>query len=249
MYEHLIILASSYTLGKRIAWHYSAEKIDKAVTENLIKQTKTILKQPMYALHRFPTNSDSWESVVQKDSYFADLEVYDSLEKFLNDVKKDQTITALDIAKALLSMQNMTNLKLQKMVYLVYADYLSKTHKPLFAEKILAYQYGPVIKEVYDEYKIYGRDSIEQMDDFELISSGQITRPIIFARFSKTEDRNGILESIQDTIEKFGDKTASQLVTITHREGSPWSHTWKQRGKNQIIEDETILKYHDIELI
>lgn len=33
MYDHLVLLASSYTLGKRIAWHYSAKKIDKSVTE------------------------------------------------------------------------------------------------------------------------------------------------------------------------------------------------------------------------
>lgn len=249
MYDHLVLLASSYTLGKRIAWHYSAKKIDKSVTEEVKTKTKKILHQPMFALHRFPTESTSWESVVKMDSYFADLDVYDSLDDFLYDIKKDQTITALDVAKALLSMKKMTNLKLQKMVYLVYADYLSKTKKPLFAEKILAYQYGPVIKEVYDEYKIYGRDSIEDIDDSDEVGSDFITRPIIHARFAKAPDHNRILESIQETMKKYGDKTASQLVSITHRPGSPWDHSYIDGIKDQVIPDEKILKHHHVEAI
>ena len=157
-------------------------------------------------------------------------------------MKKDSQITALDVSKFLLSLKSMTNLKLQKMIYLVYAEYLEKTGKKLFKDDIIAFKYGPVVPSVYEYYKDNGRNNI-QVDKDEEIFAQEITLPMVLARFLQSLDEKNVIDSIQSTFEKYGQLTASELVAITHRKGTPWDHT----NINDIITDENILKYHYVE--
>ncbi|MGZ7257928.1 Panacea domain-containing protein, partial [Streptococcus pyogenes] len=76
--------------------------------------------------------------------------------------------------------------KLQKMIYLVYADYLLKTKKALFDEQIIAMQYGPLIPEVYDAYKVHGRDEIET--DSKKVILDEITLPMALAKILQADD-------------------------------------------------------------
>ncbi|WP_165329061.1 Panacea domain-containing protein [Streptococcus tangpeifui] len=246
MVQHIIAIASSYRLGKRIAWHYTADVISKDVLTELRDKTDRLLGRPDYVIHKLTTDSKDWSSVVNKDSFFADLEVYDSLDDFLQVVAADKEITALDIAKYLLSVLPMSNLKLQKMIYLVYADYLTKTGKRLFEDKIIAMQYGPVIPTVYDNYKGNGKEEIaEASDDKTDVHLDGITVPLTLAKMLQADDNQTILASIKATLEIFGKKSAGQLVDITHRAESPWS----QVRLFDEITDNIILKYHNIELV
>ena len=54
------------------------------------------------------------------------------------------------IVEYILITEKMTNLRLQKILYFIQAFSLISTGHPLFKEDILAWQYGPVVKEVYD---------------------------------------------------------------------------------------------------
>ncbi|MGT2750040.1 Panacea domain-containing protein [Streptococcus orisasini] len=246
MIQHVIAIASSYRLGKRIAWHYTADVICKDVLTELRDKTETLLGRPDYVIHKLTTDSKDWSSVVNKDSFFADLEVYDSLDDFLQVVAADKEITALDIAKYLLSVLPMSNLKLQKMIYLVYADYLTKTGKRLFKDKIIAMQYGPVIPTVYDNYKGNGKEEIaEASDDKSDVHLDGITVPLTLAKMLQADDNQTILASIKATLEIFGKKSAGQLVDITHRADSPWS----QVSLFDEITDSIILKHHNVELV
>ncbi|MDT2861306.1 Panacea domain-containing protein [Lactococcus lactis] len=239
MFHHIILITSSYILGKRIGWHYSSEDLELSLLEEVQEKSK----DSMGALHQLTTEDSSWESVVKKDSFFKDVKLYPELDEYLKAVEESRKISALDIAKFLLSVKPMSNLKLQKMVYLVYADYLVKTGKPLFDEKILAYKFGPVVKEVYDEYKPHGREEIVE-DDSEEIKFGVITYPMVLARFIQAEDGSEIIASIKRTLKVFGDKSASKLVDLTHREGGPWDKT----EQSMAISDDLIRKYHCVEL-
>ena len=180
--------------------------------------------------------------MIELDSFFEDIHVFTDLEEFLLEMKKDSQITALDVSKFLLSLKSMTNLKLQKMIYLVYAEYLEKTGKKLFKDDIIAFKYGPVVPSVYEYYKDNGRNDI-QVDKDEEIFAQEITLPMVLARFLQSLDEKNVIDSIQSTFEKYGQLTASELVAITHRKGTPWDHT----NINDIITDENILKYHHVE--
>lgn len=65
-------------------------------------------------------------------------------------------ISALDVAKYLLRYQDeqnpeITNQKLQKLLYYAQGLSLAIYGKPIFNENILAWSYGPVVRSVYDE--------------------------------------------------------------------------------------------------
>lgn len=245
MVRHIIFIASSYRSGMRIAWHYAAESIDQSDLQSLRDKTEQYPGRPDYAVHKLTTDSESWQSVVEKDSFFSDLKLKGSLDEFLEEIATDKEVTALDIAKYLLSVQPMTNLKLQKMIYLTYADYLTKTGKRLFKDPIISMSYGPVIQTVYDNYKSNGRDEITQEQDKETdIQLEDITTPVALAKMLKADNDQAILASLKDTLDQFGDKTAGQLVDITHRDGSPW----RQVNRYETISDQIILDHHKVEL-
>jgi len=98
--------------------------------------------------------------------------------------------------------EGITNLKLQKILYLAQAYYLAKLKRPLFVDKIEAWQYGPVVPNVYHEYKVKGNN------------------PIILL-----EDETNLLEEDKDNLKEiwdfFGKYSTAKLVDITHSH-KPW---------------------------
>ena len=74
------------------------------------------------------------------------------------------TSGALDVAAYFLYLagedfaatEPMTHLKVQKLVYYAQGFSLALREIPLFAEPILAWKHGPVVREVFDQYKHYG---------------------------------------------------------------------------------------------
>ena len=54
----------------------------------------------------------------------------------------------------------MSNLKLQKVLYYVQAEFLVVTNKPCFKDKIEAWMFGPVVKSVYRNYRVYAGGNI-----------------------------------------------------------------------------------------
>ena len=54
---------------------------------------------------------------------------------------------------------------------------------------------------------------------------------------------------IDETLKKYGDLTASELVNLTHRESSPWYISDRGESNNKIINDDIILKNHKYETI
>lgn len=59
-----------------------------------------------------------------------------------------------------------TNLKLQKLLYYIQGEYMAKMNTPLFNDDFLAWEHGPIIREVYDKYKQNGSYGIKNEEDF-----------------------------------------------------------------------------------
>lgn len=73
--------------------------------------------------------------------------------------------SAIDIARYIIWYckshgYTISNLKLQKILYFVQAEFLVSAGAPCFYEDIEAWDFGPVIPEVYHEFKIYGSSGI-----------------------------------------------------------------------------------------
>jgi len=110
-----------------------------------------------------------------------------------------------------------TNLKLQKLLYYAQGYFLAKQDIPLFEEDFLAWEHGPVIREIYDIYKVNGASGIEYNEDFNIVID------------SNTE------EILNKVYVKYGQFTAWKLRDMTHEE-TPWKTT----ARNEVISKEKI---------
>ena len=93
--------------------------------------------------------------------------------------------------------EGITNLKLQKVLYFAQAYYLSKIDRPLFSDNIKAWEYGPVIPDVYKKFRSNKSNPIIYEEDKSSISD---------------EDKE-IPQQVSGTS---GGYSASRLVEITH---------------------------------
>jgi uncharacterized phage-associated protein len=129
-------------------------------------------------------------------------------------------------------IRDVTNLKLQKLLYFAYGVHLSLYNEKLFTAPIQAWQLGPVIPCVYQEFKDYGKNPISLQaravilkDDF----SGEAEIPEM-----DEWSRENQVKSLSIACAAYGQKKAWDLVDITHGEKSAWkkSYNEKKRGVN-----------------
>ncbi len=110
-----------------------------------------------------------------------------------------------------------TNMKLQKLVYIVQGFSLALLSKPLFIDDIRALKWGPVIMSLYNKVKHFGNqpiDNIIPLPDEELtinINDKQSVEAVL----------------IKFVWERYKNYSAAQLSSITHKQGTPWNLVWK----------------------
>ena len=237
-------MSSSYTNGKRIALDYLLEKErDYTKVKDIITTiTETCGRDVSISTHFVQTDSKLWKSVYEKDYFFKDVDIIKNVERFIRLIQEDRVLNGLDVAKYILCKVRCTHLKLEKLVYLSFADYLCKHDKELYTDEIYAYKYGPVVKSVYERYRGQGYKEIEQ-DDEDIDATGLQEMPsrsrILFA-----EDGVSKIKSIDGTIAKYGGYTAKELVDITHKSCTPWDKSGRGEEVDRIIDNEIIKKYH-----
>ena len=118
---------------------------------------------------------------------------------------------------------DLTNLKLQKILFYAQAESLKKSGNPLFSEDIEAWKYGPVVPVAYNWLKGCGAYPITT---FDIVTS---TKEI-------KEDMESLLSNIW---EKYSKYSAGYLVDRTHEEGSPWKKTYSD-SKNNVISNDSV---------
>lgn len=128
-----------------------------------------------------------------------------------------------------------TPMKLQKLLYFVYRDYLKTTGHELFSEKFEAWPYGPVLPSIYDEFRSFHGNPITKFAKNADGSASIISNTASGAL--------GIVYSIARVWNTYKDKTGIELSSITHQRGSAW---YKATVKHELelnlddIKEETI---------
>ncbi|MBO7446731.1 SocA family protein [bacterium] len=112
---------------------------------------------------------------------------------------------------------NITNLKLQKLLYYCQGFVLAITGKTLFADDILAWEHGPVVKAVYDKFKCYDGYGIKPNEDLP---------ESYFAEMNDTE----IGDIVDNVWEVYGQYSAWKLRNLTHEEPP-----WRETARNEAI--------------
>jgi len=238
MITHLVILSSSYSEGTRICIDVIGGASADDVVAKIIKECG---KDVSLSLHLIQANSSDWDAVLVSNSFFADVKKIDNVDDFIKVIKKDRTLSALDVTKYIISAHKCTHLKLQKLLYLCYADYLCNHNKQLFVnERICALPHGPVISSICDRYA-GSKDTIKE--NVDMPNNRYLFLParsrIIFA-----EEGDVKINSIDKTLQNYALMSEKDLVNLTHTINSPWYVTRGKEDKWGIISDECIIKYH-----
>lgn len=152
---------------------------------------------------------------------------------------------SMDIAQYVInySIDNnhpVSNLKLQKLLYYIQAAFLIKKGEPCFEEDIEHWRHGPVVRNVYSEYKIYMDDVIndKQTSYFDVYLNSNMKYVVKEVKYDENnfDDEDKTLTS--KVIDSYKDILPWELVDKTHHE-DPWLST----DTNEKITNESILRY------
>lgn len=119
---------------------------------------------------------------------------------------------------------DLSPMKLQKLVYFAHAWYLAYYDQPLIREEVQAWQFGPVVPEIYHEFKSYGNSSISKYGTELSFESNDLA--LVEPRIDREDTQ--ALDFIKEVWRVYGEFTPIQLSNLTHEEGSPWSIVAKQ---------------------
>lgn len=133
--------------------------------------------------------------------------------------------------------EDLTHLKLQKLLYFAQGICLSITGEPLFTEDIEAWGHGPVVKKIFNKFSSKGREEIT-IDDS--LSDIKVIRNI--------EADSCARDVLNMTYENFAIYTAWQLRNMTHKKNSPWDISYVP-NKNKVIPQKLIKEYFDKEIM
>lgn len=149
---------------------------------------------------------------------------------------------AVDIAIYIVNYSNekdygISNLKLQKLLYFVQAYFLikSKGKRYCFDDKIEAWSLGPVVPAAYHEFKIYGGCNIPKIESYifydteNILNSGR-------REFDDSVIRDKDKSWIKEVVDSFHNYTATDLVSITHKQ-APWLNAYRKNQNNEITID------------
>ncbi len=138
-----------------------------------------------------------------------------------------------DVAAYILErLGSMTAMKLQKLCYYSYGYHLAWEERSLFPEHFEAWANGPVSPALYRLHR--GRFQLDR------------------ASFGGEPERldGGESDSVDLVLSSYGDLTAHQLSTMTHRE-APWIRARERANvgdlerSDEVIQDEDIFEYFD----
>lgn len=151
--------------------------------------------------------------------------------------------TAVEVAKYVINFSHdikhpISNLKLQKLLYYIQAATLVEVGGKCFEEPIIAWEFGPVVEDVYQLYKEYGRSDIPRQTALKkMMFDSRQMKIVVRESGIITNPEKAIIEKVVD---EYKDITNPfDLVKKTHKEVP-----WKETKLNEEIDCRLIRKYY-----
>lgn len=113
--------------------------------------------------------------------------------------------------------RSISPLKLQKLLYFCHADYIAHFGKPLIKQEFEAWQHGPVIPSIYQEFKDDRGEPIRKR--------AQVFDPVSATRKQaqcSLPDREAA--RVRKLYEFYSQFTATELSQLSHAQEGPWRH-------------------------
>jgi len=125
-------------------------------------------------------------------------------------------------------------MKVQKLIYYAHGWHLALTGKPLLDRSVEAWQYGPVLPDVYRAFQEFGAQPITEPARYAAVDGNKLVlrRYKLPAGDPDVEYTDRILRRV---LEQYGNYSAIELSMMTHAAGTPWAHAWSENpGKRYI---------------
>lgn len=152
-----------------------------------------------------------------------------------------KSVPSTVVAREFLKLGNngkslLTPVHLLKLTYIANGWAYPVMGRKLVYEQVEAWQYGPVYRDLYFLLREFKAGPVEDVyiGPVEMDAIKKKKRSSLRLRLKEIEG-----ELIEFVYDLYGDLSGPQLITLTHREGSPWSQT-KQGNK---IDQNIIEKY------
>lgn len=136
----------------------------------------------------------------------------------------------------------LTQMQLQKLVYIAHGWSLAINGIPLTHDAPEAWEYGPVYKELRKALRHYGRAGVEREirnDEYDIGTFAD--DPEAAACATLTADETAVIDRVYRDYGKFH---AFQLSALTHRDGTPWTAIYRDgAGRFDDIPDNMIREH------
>ena len=188
---------------------------------------KAALASPAYMKERLRENRGKITDAAYKKAMTA----ADSLENLFSVSEKMLRVIAYVFEK----LEEVTPLMLQKLLYFIQGVYSALYGRPIFAEDCRAWIHGPVYPEVYDLFRDFKYNPIDDAR-FALLEG---------TADALTEDEKKVIDLVVNTFGMYGGKV---LERITHNE-DPWKNARKGYGdsipSSEILTKKSIMRYYE----
>jgi len=121
----------------------------------------------------------------------------------------------------------LTNMQLQKLVYISQGFSLALLDKTIYFHNSHAWQFGPVIPKLYKSLQKYG--------------NGHVTEQLLAE--DKLPNESQEIKIVKGVWQGYGHFSGGQLSALTHKPGTPWSQTWES-NQFGIIPRELMSEYY-----
>lgn len=215
-------LSLALGFGEITITRYLAGQVPSKEYSDIIRHA---LESPQYMIEKLNENKEKIGEAAYKKAMRAAKELqplYALSEKML-----------LTISYIFYRAEEITPLALQKMLYYIQGIYMHLFKKELFTEDCVAWLHGPVYKDVYDVFRSFKYNPIDDMR-FSMLQN----------RFRELSPEEKIV--IELVVDSFGLYSGKALEKITHEE-IPWkearAHCLPQGRSNTVISKASIQKY------
>jgi uncharacterized phage-associated protein len=136
------------------------------------------------------------------------------------------TIADWFLSRAALDGERLTQMKLQKLVYVAHGWSLGLRDQPLFKDSVEAWRWGPVVRSLYREFANFGSSDIAP----RLPECPQLDVNI-----------GTFLDRVWEVYKGF---SAIELSAMTHAEGTPWKQTYVDTKPPRTIPNDLIGRHY-----
>lgn len=128
---------------------------------------------------------------------------------------------------------DLSKTKLLKMLYFMEEYSVLRFKTPFLGLPFEVWQAGPVVKDVFvdlSEMPVLLDGFVERVQ----VDGATYVKPV--AEFCDDEFSDNDIVVMDDMIKRYGDKTAKELVQLTHEVGTPWWKVAKEHGLLEAFE-------------